>query len=337
MKIAGGIAAVGATAAVLYTAQTAMPAGSFLARDMTPLEKEYAQYVAQYRKNYLSQEEYDLRFQHFSKVHHEISQHNMQGKSWTLAHNHLSDWTDAEKKTLNGFIPRVRGTSGTVFEETEESANGSKDWRNLKAVANVKNQGQCGSCWAFSTTGSIESNTEIAHGTFTSLSEQQLVDCSSWNNGCGGGNFDFAFDYAKSNGLEGETDYPYWAANGTCNFQSGKVKNHSVSGYADVTAYSPAQLRAAVAQGPTSIAIQANQAVFQHFTSGVIANDGSCGEQLDHAVLAVGFGTMGGKQYLLVKNSWGGSWGDHGFVRLEMSGYSGACGCVDQPSHVHVK
>jgi cathepsin L len=335
MKIAGSVAVVGATAAVMYTAQSAMPAGSFLAREMTPMQKEYAAYVAQYRKNYLSTEEYELRAEHFAKTHHEIASHNMQGKSWTLGHNHMSDWTDAEKNAMNGFLPTVRGTSGAVFEEV--AAGGSVDWRHqLASMRHIKNQGQCGSCWAFSTIGSIESATEIKTGVYTSLSEQQLVDCSTWNNGCGGGNFDTAFDYEKTNGAEREAAYPYTAANGNCAFNPSRVANHSVTGYTDVTAYAPAQLRAAIATGPVSIAIQANQAVFQQYTHGVIANDGSCGEQLDHAVLAIGYGTLNGKQFILVRNSWGATWGDHGVTRLEVSGYSGACGVVDQPSKVHV-
>jgi C1A family cysteine protease len=200
----------------------------------------------------------------------------------------------------------------------------------------IKNQGQCGSCWAFSTIGSVESNTEIATGEYTSLSEQQLVDCSTWNNGCGGGNFDWAFTYLQGKGSEKETAYPYTAADGTCKYNADKVVNKKVSGYNDVTAYSGAQLKAAIATGPTSIAIEADQSVFQQYKSGVIANDGSCGESLDHAVLAIGYGTEGGKDYILVRNSWGTVWGDNGLVKLEVGSDSCACGCVDQPSHVHI-
>jgi C1A family cysteine protease len=336
VKIAGSVAVVGATAAVMYTAQSAMPTGSFLAREMTPMQKMYAAYVAQYRKNYLSTEEYELRFEQFAKVHHEVASHNMKGKSWTLGHNHMSDWTDAEKNSMNGFFSTVEGTSGAVYEEV--AAGKTLDWRNTLASMRVtKNQGQCGSCWAFSTIGSIESATEIMNGKYVSLSEQQLVDCSVWNNGCGGGNFDYAFDYAKTNGSEKESSYPYKAADGTCAYNASKVANHDVSGYTDVTRYNPNQFRAAIATGPVSIAIQANQPVFQHYTSGVIANDGSCGQQLDHAVLAIGYGNLDGKNYALVRNSWGAQWGDHGVVRLEISGHSGACGCVNQPSKVHVQ
>lgn len=198
----------------------------------------------------------------------------------------------------------------------------------------IKDQGQCGSCWAFSTVGSIESHTEIQNGIYTSLSEQQLVDCSTWNNGCGGGNFDLAFDYQKKNGAMTEADYPYTAADGTCAFDSAKVANHHVTGYNDVTPYDAAQLKAHIARGPVSIAIQANQYAFQSYSSGVLANDGSCGEQLDHAVLAIGYGHEAGKDFILVRNSWASTWGDNGLIKLEVNSDSCACGCVDQPSSV---
>ena len=335
MRAAATVAAVGTVGTMMYMAQDAMPAGSFLSKEMTPMEKEFAAYVAQYRKSYGTDEEYAARLAEFSKVHHTIAQHNMQGKSWTLAHNHMSDWTEAEKNALNGYIPRVRESSGFKFDTVDVPA--AVDWRGkLQAVDHVKDQGQCGSCWAFSTTGSTESNTEIKSGVYASLSEQQLVDCSQWNNGCGGGNFDFAFDYFQANGAESESDYPYLAYDSTCAYEAKKVVNKKVAGYNDVTPYDSAQLKAAIVEGPTSIAIQANQPVFQHYHSGVIANDGSCGEQLDHAVLAVGYGSEAGQEYIIVKNSWSATWGDKGFVKLAIGDYSGACGCVDQPSHVKI-
>jgi len=229
MKIAGGVALIGATATVLYTAQSAFPSGTFLATQTSELQQVYINYIAQHGKNYLSTEEFELRFEQFAKTHHEIEMHNAKNLSWTLGHNHLSDWTVQEKNSMNGYKPIVRETSGVVIDTTSTPA--SCDWRHLNAVSHVKNQGQCGSCWAFSTTGSVESHTEITHGNYVSLSEQQLVDCSQWNNGCQGGNFDWAFGYAKTNGLEGEADYPYTAANGSCAFKSRDVKNRSVIGF----------------------------------------------------------------------------------------------------------
>ena len=194
MKIAATVAAVGTAATVMYAAQDSLPMGNFLAKEMSPMDKEFAAYVAKYRKSYLSTEEYELRSENFAKTHHAIVAHNMSGASHTLAHNHLSDWTEAEKNSMNGYLPRVRGTSGYKFEEVDASK--TVDWRkSLASMRVTKDQGQCGSCWAFSTIGSIESHEEIHRTDYISLSEQQLVDCSTWNNGCGGGNFDWAFEY----------------------------------------------------------------------------------------------------------------------------------------------
>lgn len=339
MKLAGGIAVVGATAAVLYTAQSHMPSGSFLATSASHLQQEYAKYLAQHGKNYLTEEEFEVRFQNFAKTHYEIETHNSKNASYTLGHNFMSDWTEKEKKSLNGFKPRARAQVSEPLPVDEELGATDFNWKHLKSVSHVKNQGQCGSCWAFSTTGSIESHTEIAHGNYTPLSEQQLVDCSTQNNGCNGGLFDYAFSYAASKGLESESDYPYQAADGWCQYSADKVANHDVdswSPYNDVTPYDSAQVLAYLKKGPVSVAIQANQSVFQQYWGGVIPNDGSCGEELDHAVLAVGWGVESGKKYLLIKNSWGPSWGDAGFVKLEYGANSAACGVVDQPSFVNV-
>jgi leucyl aminopeptidase (aminopeptidase T) len=126
MKIAATAAVVGTAATVMYAASDSLPAANFLAKEMSPMEKDYAAYLAQHRKNYLSEEEYEHRLAQFAKRHHEIASHNMQGKSWTLEHNFMSDWTDAERKSINGYIPRVRGTSGVVYEEV--SIPTSKNW-----------------------------------------------------------------------------------------------------------------------------------------------------------------------------------------------------------------
>ena len=297
------------------------------------LETKFATYMAHFNKQYLTSAEYEARLGFFTKTHAAISEHNNKGLSWQLEHNHMSDWTPEERQSLLGYQRRPRKqTQKLEANDIPETV----DWRNLKSVSTIKDQGKCGSCWAFSTTGSIEANTEIQHKEFIPLSEQQLVDCSWWDSGCNGGNIDSGFTYAQKNGLEGEADYPYKAVGAKCAFDKTKVKNDKVIGYLDIEAYNIVQMKAALAHGPVSIAIQANQDIFQHYAQGIIANNGVCGEDLDHAVLAVGYGKQNEIEYFIVKNSWGSSWGDKGYVLLEHNSWSCACGCNDVPSMVKI-
>ena len=310
------------------------------------LREIYTKYLAQHNKNYLTEEEFEMRFENFAKTHHAIKQHNAQKKSWTLGHNFMSDWTEAEKNALNGHIAKTPVNDAEVLDFPDNGA--TVDWRKtLVSARHVKNQGQCGSCWAFSTTGSIETHTEIATGeTPTYLSEQQLVDCSTQNNGCEGGLYDYAFEYVASKGLESETEYPYWAMDDSCAYSSTKVVNKRVDAwtpYHDINAGDQKTFKARIAKGPVSVAVQANQACFQQYSGGILADDGTCGTQLDHAILAVGWGVEQGQQYAIIKNSWGPNWGDNGFIKLAFGagksfwgGVTSACGFLNQSSQVVV-
>ena len=193
----------------------------------------------------------------------------------------------------------------------------------------IKNQEQCGSCWAFSTTGSVEGVSFISTGKLPSVSEQQLVDCSGaeGNQGCNGGLMDYGFEsIIKNKGITGETDYPYTAKDGTC-AAAGKPVAATISGYKDVPVNSEVGLETAIVTQPVSVAVEADQSVFQYYTGGVM--DSACGTQLDHGVLAVGYGTEGGKEYYKVKNSWGADWGAKGYILLARGAKfnpSGQCG-----------
>lgn len=230
-------------------------------------------------------------------------------------------------------------------ELTTVSVPDSVDWVTAGAVTPVKNQGQCGSCWSFSTTGALEGAFFIKTGTLDSFSEQQLVDCDTRKNGgkdmgCNGGLMDNAFAWIEKNGgLCTETEYPYKSGTtktgGSCDTSCEVVKGSEVKAFVDVKPSSDEAMMTALSQQPVSIAIQADQKSFQLYKSGVFTD--SCGTGLDHGVLAVGYGTMSGKDYYRVKNSWGETWGDNGYIYMgrgtEFNSGKGQCGMLMQASY----
>ena len=271
-----------------------------------------------------------------------IVSHNAAGHNWTMAVNKFADLTADE------FAARYVGGLQTVPEADENSTGSyyrrlrglkipaSVDWVAAGAVTPVKNQGQCGSCWSFSTTGAVEGAHFLKTGELVSLSEQQLVDCSTaqGNDGCNGGLMDYAFEYIIANGgLTTEANYPYTATDGICNKTAAHQVAATISSYQDVTPNSEAALEAAIAQQPVSVAVEADQSSFQFYSSGVMT--AACGTQLDHGVLAVGYGTLGSQAYYKVKNSWGADWGMNGYILLGRGSAfnpAGQCGIQMQPS-----
>lgn len=179
----------------------------------------------------------------------------------------------------------------------------------------IQDQGQCGSCWAFSSVSALESDYCIANGTLYKLSEQQLVDCVKLCFGCNGGNASLAFNYYQNHYAESETAYPYTAKTGACNYNSAAATVVKTTGWTNVTANSPDSMKSALANNPLSVAIQANQLVFQMYSSGVFT-DTSCGTQLDHATNVVGWGTTGTMEYWIMRNSWGTAWGMQGYMQI---------------------
>ena len=222
------------------------------------------------------------------------------------------------------------------FTESTDIIPESIDWRSKNAVTHVKNQGQCGNCWAFSSTGSIEGAWAIKNHNLYNLSEQMLTDCSRnyGNNGCRGGLMDNAFKYVIDNGgLCTEKEYPYIGNDSIClqNQCNNVVK---IKSYTDVKPNDESILKRAVAIGPVSVAIQANVSSFRFYKSGVY-QDPECGDQLDHGVLVVGYGTDQDLDYWIVKNSWSPEWGDNGYIKIlrnDANSDSGMCGIASQPS-----
>jgi len=292
---------------------------------LTTADYEFMKYVSEHGKSYATKAEFEFRANIFKAHLAEVNAHNANPENThRLAVNFFADMTQSEKKRLNGYRGVAKTTEAPLL--SEENLADSMDWRSKGAVTPVKNQGQCGSCWAFSTTGAVEGADFIKTGTLNSYSEQQLVDCSTQNNGCNGGLMDYAFQYIESNPLELESDYPYTARDGTCKYSKSKGVG-TVSNFTDVS-HTASQLKAAIMKGPTSVAIEADQTAFQAYHSGVITR--GCGTQLDHGVLAVGYGTENGQDYFLVKNSWGSGWGDQGYVKI---GQNNVCGILQAASY----
>jgi cathepsin L len=273
-----------------------------------------------------------------------VQKHNYEADlgvhTFWLGMNKYADMSTAEfVKVMNGYNVTMRGQReqhrhSFVYNPSLKLPD-TVDWRDKGYVTPIKDQGQCGSCWAFSSTGALEGQHFAATGKLVSLSEQNLVDCSGsqGNMGCNGGLMDQAVEYIKvNNGIDTEDSYPYEAVDDQCRFSASNV-GATDTGFTDITSKDEQALQQAVATvGPISVAIDASHSSFQLYKHGVY-NEVFCSQvRLDHGVLAVGYGTDSGKDYWLVKNSWGEGWGDQGYIKMSRNKHN-QCGIATAASY----
>jgi cathepsin L len=266
--------------------------------------------------NFFTGDEYKFRLGIFLQNKRMVQEFNRGGKTFKVALNKFAHFTPAEYRSLLGG--RV-SLEALPCKPSNVKANDDCDWRNKNVVNAIKDQAQCGSCWAFSAIQTQESAYAIAHGKLYSLSEQNLVDCVTSCYGCNGGWPYVALDYVKSKqgGMFNlEEDYPYTAKDGNCKFDSSKGYAQ-IQSYVSVESRNEKDLASKVSSlGPASVCIDASNWSFQLYSSGIYDEPACSSSSLDHAVGCVGYGSENGVNYWIIRNSWGTSWGEEGYMRL---------------------
>jgi cathepsin L len=291
--------------------------------------EQFELFKVKFNRTYLAAAEHGLRFDIFKKNLQFVESHDAAKAGFSVAINEFADLSSSEFAAIfNGYRSGPRNGDLHVASGAPQA---DVDWRQKGAVTHVKNQGQCGSCWSFSATGSIEGAHKIKTGQLVSFSEQNLVDCSQaqGNMGCNGGLMDYAFKYVISNrGLDTESSYPYEARQGSCRYNAGN-SGGTISSYKDIPSGSESSQSDAVSSvGPVSVAIDASHPSFQMYHSGIYYEPRCSSSRLDHGVLAVGYGDG----YWLVKNSWGTGWGQSGYIQMARN-RNNHCGIATESSY----
>jgi KDEL-tailed cysteine endopeptidase len=293
-------------------------------------------FTQKYGKVYQTPEEHQLRYSIFSENIEKINEWNAVDHNFTLSINEFADLTTEEFSHHYSTLHKSDNyrLKNLVFLN-KFSLPDSVDWREKGVVNSIKDQGQCGSCYAFSAVQAIESAWAIKTGKLFSLAEQEIVDCDKVDSGCNGGLMDNVFNWVIQNGgLVQTSDYNYHAIESNCKVDKKKAVVQ-VKSLVDVPAGNNTQLEAATAQQPVSVAINAASYQFQFYHKGVFDWTG-CPNQdadLDHGVGVVGYGNLNGTNYWIVRNSWGESWGDKGYILMSRGEGVNTCGILDDPSY----
>ncbi|XP_069505840.1 cathepsin K [Ambystoma mexicanum] len=305
------------------------------------LDSHWELWKKTYRKGYNSQVDELLRRLIWEKNLKYINTHNLEFSlgehSYELAMNHLGDMTREEvvKKMTGLRVPRRRGpfNNTDLFLDDEDRVPDSIDYRKKGYVTPVRNQGPCGSCWAFSSVGALEGQLKRTTGKLLQLSPQNLVDCVKENDGCGGGYMTNAFAYVRDNkGIDSEDTYPYIGQDDDCRY-SLPGKAAKCKGFKEIPVGNEKALKKAVARvGPVSVGIDASLSSFQFYSKGVYYDPECNGTNIDHAVLAVGYGMQKGAKHWIIKNSWGEDWGNKGYILMARNKQN-ACGIANLASY----
>lgn len=284
-----------------------------------------------------TQEEETHRFGVFVNNYAKILKWNSENRGSTQALNKFADLTGEEWKAIYASGRPSDGDklcpSANNCPTLPEVNYTSINWVQKGAVTAVKDQGQCGSCWAFSTTGSLEGLYYVNRSILLSFSEQQMLDCDSQCQACNGCFTYLAMTYTAKNGIESDKIYPYKATKGTCKYNQNLALKVN-TGYQCVTQKSVPQLLSALSYNPVSVDVEADQSAWQFYSKGIVSS--GCGYKLDHSVLLTGYDNINGTNVFIVKNSWGTSWGQQGYIYLSAdpsinNGY-GTCGILGCPT-----
>lgn len=311
----------------------ATTAAGLQAVETGPLDSySFEDYATAFGKTYATPAERESREAIFARNLAVIKAHNANpDKLFVMAVNHMADMTDEEFRAVStghtpvsrrGLAPYLRGVS-TIAEAPKKhtSIAAALDWRNHSVVTPVKNQGGCGSCWAFASVANMESHYAIKTGELHELSTQQVTSCTEnprecgGTGGCQGATNELGYEYAiRANGLVLERDYPYTGTDGRCEVPYAFRKAH-FSSYVRVEPNSQEAVLEALQTGPLTISVWATP--MQFYSRGIFSGcDYSKNMAINHAVQLVGYGTEAGKDYWIVRNSWGANWGEKGYIRL---------------------